>query len=130
MKRNFRAVLRDLFLYVAVALLVVAIAFALGALTAKMNEPPDILLNWVGLGGVMTIVYATAIYKYRAMWKSSRFWSGITLAMLFEIGLGIVALWSVPRISTLFWGMLVYPANVVTVNEFLTRWLGAAGRTS
>jgi hypothetical protein len=122
-KRSFRAFRRDLLLYVTIAFLVVAISMGLGVLTAKRGEPPSpFLLNWLSLGGVMTIVYATAIHTYRAMWKSRRFWLGITLALLLEIGIGVLALWSAPRIAVPFWALLVFPANVVLVDRFLTRW--------
>ena len=126
-KRSSKAFRRDLLLYVAIAFLVVTITLGLAVLTAKTGEALDpVFLNWIGLGGVMIVVYATAIHSYRAMWKNTRFWLGIALAIVLETGIGALALWRLPRISVGVWGLLVYPGNLVTVDAFLTRWLAAS----
>jgi len=81
-KRAFGDRIRDLLLYVVIGVLCVAITFALAVYGTKKGEPTSpVLLNLLGLGGVMTIVYIQAIYEYRKFWKSMRFWSGLTLAV-------------------------------------------------
>jgi hypothetical protein len=122
-KRAFGDRLYDLLLYVTIGVLCVAITFTVAFYGTKKGEPTSpVLLNWLGLGGVMTIVYVQAICEHRKLWKSMRFWSGLTLAVFVEIGMGTLALWSAPRLSVWLWGGF-YPVNAVAVEEFLNRWL-------
>ena len=75
MKRSVGNLMRDSASYVTIAIVVVGIIVALGAYTAKGESPSPVVLNWIGLGGVMTIVYVCSNSKNRALWTNARFWS-------------------------------------------------------
>jgi hypothetical protein len=128
-RRPVGLLVRDYISYAAIAVGVVGVIGALALYTAKRGGAPDpVVLNWIGLGGVMMIVYVTAIQKNRARWQHARLWSGLILALLVEIGMGIVILRSAPRIATLLWAFLVLPVNTFAVDQFLNLWLGSTER--
>jgi len=115
--------LRDLLSYVAIGLLCVGVVCLLavyGARKGESNSP--VILNWIGLGGVMAIVYIGAIHHSRTLWKNRRFWSGLTLAFLAQVAIGTVVLWSAPRLSVWMWAGL-YPINAIALEAFVKRWL-------
>ena len=119
-KRTNASRLRDLLLYVVIGLVCVGAVWLLAAYDKATDA---IVLNWVGLGAVIAIVYITAIHQGRALRRKPRFWYGLGFALLAEVGVGTLVLWNAPRLSVLVWGLL-YPINAAAVEAFLKWWLG------
>jgi hypothetical protein len=85
--RTIGRLIRDLVLYSAVGLVCVGVLILVAFYGSRRGEPiSPTFLNWIGVGGVMAIVYPTAILDGRAHWSSMSFWYGLTLALLLQLG--------------------------------------------
>lgn len=122
-RRSIGSQIKDLLAYAAIGVACVAVIGFLGAHTTKWSEPASArLLNGLGLAGVLTIVFITAIHDHRSAWASLRFWTGWTSALLVEATVGVLALWNAPRLTVWVWGLL-YPVNAAAVEIFIGWWL-------
>jgi hypothetical protein len=84
--------LRDLILYVAIAVLIVTLGGLIGIHQAKTGQKPDASLKWVGFAILTLLVFWWAIRGYRPFWTNSRFWWFLTLFALVHLALGFTVL--------------------------------------
>jgi hypothetical protein len=90
--------LRDIFLYVMIGLLLVAVVSLYAIYQAKSGGPPGLPLKWLGFGGMTLIVFGYAIRYYKFLWASGRFW---TLLSSFWVVHSLVAIGILVRVRAI-----------------------------
>ena len=126
-QRTIASQLRDLSAYVAIGVALLGLIWVLAAHTAKRGQPPSpTLLNWLGLGGMMAIVFISAIHDHRRDWGNVRFWTAWMSALLAEVTVGVLILWNMPKLTVWVWAML-FPVNAGALEMFVVWWLQGHG---
>ncbi len=126
--------LRDYVVYVAIGIAWLAIlaAFAFHrADTGRSLSPFD--LNALAFLSTTAIVFGTVVFAGRRAWRRRRFWSAIGVALVLQVGLGMLLLWQAPKLPALAWGIL-FPVNCAAVEmwiiQFTTSTSWASGRAA
>ena len=110
---------RDLLLYVAIALSLVGLTFAYAVYLFKTGGSPELPLKWMGFAGMTAVVFGYAIKACRRLWGTLKFWALLGLFFAVHSGLGVLVLMNVPTVPLVFYALLTAPEYVV-----LARCLG------
>ena len=109
MKQGTVSRIRDFGVYVAIA---IAVYVAIVLFAFNTTQPiSDFEFNWIGLAGVTVVVFGETIRTSRRLWREARFWYVIATALIAQLGLGTAGLWRAPRLSTVIWGCVIFPAS-------------------
>jgi hypothetical protein len=114
--------IRDLLLYAANGVLIVAALWAFAVHQAKTGGSPILPLKWLGFAGMTAIVFGYAIRESRRSWGRQRFWLLLGLFFAMHSGLGVFVLMRVPTVPLILYGMLTgveYVVLAVYLDYFL-----------
>ena len=112
--------IRDFVIYLAIA---VAVYAAIVIFAFNTRHPiTDLEFNWMGLAGVTAIVFGETIRTSRRLWRNARFWYVVAAALIVQFGLGTAVLWRAPRLSTLVWGCIIFPANFAALQACIAHF--------
>jgi hypothetical protein len=122
-RRRAAARAKDFILYIAIAVTVFTVLIAFAFYTAKTGRPITAFeLNWIALAGTTVLGFGETIRISRRLWRARRFWYVVAAGLFVQLGLGTVILWDAPRISTLIWGCLVFPATFAALQAGIARF--------
>jgi len=123
MKRRFAKRSRDFAIYVGIGVTAVAAVWAFAFYTARPGRSiTDFDLNWLALAGTTALVFGETIRAGRRLWRQTRFWYVVAAALVVQLGLGTAVLWRAPRISTLVWGCIVFPATFAALQAVMAHF--------
>ena len=124
-KRGIASRVWDFVLYIGISVTVIAVVIASAFYTARPGRPITAFqFNWMALAGTTAIVFGETIRTTRRLWGKPRFWYVVAAGLVVQLGLGTAILWEAPRISTLIWGLMVFPLTFAALNasiEHFTR---------
>jgi drug/metabolite transporter (DMT)-like permease len=112
---------RDFFLYIAIGILVTALAGAVGVYQAKIGGgKPVFFLKWVGFTILTLLIFFWAIRRNRPFWRNARFWKLLSLfaGMHIIIGIGLLTRLT---ITSLIPFMIVTPLENSLLRSYLSR---------
>ena len=108
-QRSRSARTKDLLLYVAIGIAIVALAWVFGVHQARTGGSPNLPLKWLGFAGMTAVVFGYAIRACGRSWGKKRLW--VLLGVFFAVhsGLGVWILASVPKAPLLLFAVLTGP---------------------
>ena len=77
--------LRDLLLYVLIAVALVTAIFVFAAYDDRHGRTPQLPIKWLAFAGLTMIVFGYTIQEHRAQWKSQQFWRFLLLLFVGHI---------------------------------------------
>jgi len=98
--------IRDLLLYTAIGVLIVAALSAFAVHQARTGGSPNLPLKWLGFAGMTAIVFGNTIRGSRPLWGRQRFWLLVGLFFAMHSGLGMFVLMRVPTVPLVLYGVL------------------------
>ena len=98
--------IKDLLLYTAIAVLIVAAIWGFAVHQAKTGGSPTLPLKWLGFAGMTAIVFGNAIRACRRLWGRQKFWVLLGLFFAVHSTLGVFVLMSVPTVPLVLYGVL------------------------
>jgi len=101
--------IRDLLLYVAIALLIVVSVWMFAVHQARTGGSPNLPLKWLGFAGMTAIVFGNAIRACRRSWGNQKFWVFLVLFFAVHSVLGVFVLLRVPVVPLLLYAVLTGP---------------------
>jgi hypothetical protein len=72
------------------------------------------------------LVFGDTIRINRRFWKERRFWVYLLAGLAAQCALGMLLHWSVPRVGTLLWALLL-PFNYYIISAYLATVLNRRG---
>jgi hypothetical protein len=96
---------RDLLLYLAIAISLVASVGIFALYQAKTGGSPDLPLKWLGFAAMSAIVFGYAIRNNRSNWTKSKFWGLLVFFAVLHFVLGFVILLRTPVVPMVFYGI-------------------------
>jgi hypothetical protein len=114
--------LRDLLMYVGIAVGIYGSIVAFAAYQVRTNQSPGLPLKWLGFAAITALVFGDAIRVNRSSQRRARFWLLLGGLLSLQCAVGITLLLSVARVPTLVW-LLFLPLDYVAVGTCLKRLL-------
>ena len=90
---------RDLLLYVVIAILVVAMIGVYAVHEAKPGGARSLPLKGLGFVGTSAIVFGYAIRACRPFWRMHKFWLLLTVFFIVHLSLGVLVLTRVATVA-------------------------------
>lgn len=104
--------MRDLLLYVVIAVGVLASAWMYGVHQAATSTTVELPVKWIGFAGMTVLMLWYIISAARRLWKIPTFWATLVVFGVVHLVAGILVLRNVGQVP-----LMLYPA--VVVPEFL-----------
>jgi hypothetical protein len=119
-----RGRIRDWFLYIGIAAVIVAAAVGYGAYQGKVGGSTDLPLKWLGFFVTTAIVFGYAIHGRPPSWRARKFWLLLAVLLLAYLGVGVLVLARVESVPLVLYALLA-PVEYVVLIECLGRFLGS-----
>ena len=108
-QRSRSARAKDLLLYVAIGIAIVALLWVFAVHQARTGGSPNLPLKWLGFAGMTGVVFGYAIRACRRSWRKPRFWALLSIFFAVHSGLGVLILMKVQEVPLLLYAVLTGP---------------------
>jgi hypothetical protein len=123
-RRTLGRTIKDLLLYIAIAVLIVVSAILYADHQAKLGQPPGLPNNWLGFSIMTGLVFLNVFRSFRAHWRQRRFWTLLLPILILHFGAGFVVvsqLGNAGLVGFALAGLLEVFALDTYLNRFLIR---------
>src|SRR5437762_1936441 len=99
--------MRDLLLYVGIAIVLYASIVVFAFHQAKTDQPPGLPMKWLGFAAMTAFVIGDAIRSSPRWRRRPRFWFLLCVFFVAQCGFGIAVLSAITEFSTMVWAFLI-----------------------
>ena len=114
--------MKDLLLYVAIAVLMVISVSVFALHQARSGSSPNLPLKWLGFAGMTAIVFGYTIHACRRSWGNQKFWALLALFFVVHSGLGVFVLLNEPVVPLVLYALLT-PIEYAVLTAYLGYFL-------